>query len=89
MFIFAEETTNDATTKERGAVNVIPDAIHNGKVIEIKDVAKLSFSKQIEGEMHLAEELGYEFVLYVPKDAHLSQRLLDELAMPRRSFVEF
>ena len=78
-----------ATTKERGAVNVIPDAIHNGKVIEIKDVAKLSFSKQIEGEMHLAEELGYEFVLYVPKDAHLSNKLLGELAKPRRSFVEF
>ena len=57
------------TYSRGGAVNVIPDAIHNGKVIEIKDVAKLSFSKQIEGEMHLAEELGYEFVLYVPKDA--------------------
>ena len=54
------------------AVNVIPDAINETAIIEIKNVRYLSRTKQIQGEFNAAKDTGKSFELYVREGTQLS-----------------
>ena len=57
------------------SINVIPDAVTNNYIIEIKHVVKQSYTKQIQGEVKAAKEAGKQFVLFVKKDTELTSTL--------------
>lgn len=57
------------------AVNVIPDAITNNAIIEIKDVKRVSLTKQIQGEYNAAVSSGKTFELHVREGTELSEPL--------------
>ena len=59
------------------SINVIPDAVTNKYIIEIKHVVKQSYTKQIQGEVKAAKETGKQFVLFVNKDTKLTESLLN------------
>ena len=59
-------------TMKEETVNVIPDAVTETRVIEIKDVKYLSKTKQIEGELNAAKQAGKEFQLFVGEKTTLS-----------------
>lgn len=56
----------------KGKVTVIPDAITNIKVIEIKDVKSLSNTKQIKGERQVAQDIGKDFTIITGEKTHVS-----------------
>lgn len=68
--LFASETITGES------INVIPDAVTNNYLIEIKHVVKQSYTKQIQGEVSAANKAGKQFVLFVKKDTKLSETLL-------------
>ena len=68
--IFASET------KAGEAINVIPDAVTDKYIIEIKHVVKQSYTKQIQGEVNAATKAGKQFVLFVKEDTKLTENLL-------------
>ncbi|WP_455586506.1 putative toxin, partial [Bacteroides sp.] len=53
-------------------VTVIPDAITDTKVIEIKDVKSLSNTKQIRGERQVAADAGKDFTIITGEKTHVS-----------------
>ena len=62
-------------TNKGEAVNVIPDAITNNAIIEIKDVKRVSLTKQIQGEYNAAVSSGKTFELHVREGTELSEPL--------------
>ena len=62
-------------TNKGEVVNVIPDAITNNAIIEIKDVKRVSLTKQIQGEYNAAVSSGKTFELHVREGTELSEPL--------------
>ncbi|WP_455586410.1 putative toxin [Bacteroides sp.] len=61
----------------REKVTVIPDAITDTKVIEIKDVKSLSNTKQIRGERQAAQKEGKDFTIITGEKTHVSGNIPD------------
>ncbi len=55
----------------------IPDAINRSlqQVIEVKNVASQGLTQQIKDSIQIAQERGYQFVLYVRENTQLSKPL--------------
>ena len=64
-----------STTISGESVNVIPDAVTDNAIIEIKDVKKLYRTKQIQGELNAAKKSGKNFVLRIREDTKVSEPL--------------
>ena len=63
-------------TKAGEAISVIPDAVTDHFMIEIKHVGKQSLTKQLQGEILAAQKANKKFVLFVKKDTELTSSLL-------------
>ena len=63
-------------TKAGEAISVIPDAVTDHFMIEIKHVGKQSLTKQLQGEILAAQKANKQFVLFVKKDTELTSSLL-------------
>ena len=70
-------------------VRVIPDAVTENTIIEIKDVQKLSLTKQIQGEYNAAVSSGKTFELHVRQGAELSSPLKKMEELENFKIVEF
>lgn len=66
----AKKTVTLPGTREK--VTVIPDAITDTKIIEIKDVKSLSNTKQIRGERQVAQGTGKDFTIITGEKTHVS-----------------
>ena len=89
---FKKNTEKFVTFAKGEYLGVVPDIFDKQKGIigEIKDVSKLGDLKQIEGEINLAQQKGYRFILFVEKDAKLSPKLLDTIkSYPKASIKTF
>ena len=74
--------TVNLTRREK--VTVIPDAITNAKVIEVKDVKSLSNTKQIRGERQVAQDLGKDFTIITGEKTHVSGNIPTEEIIRRK-----
>jgi Restriction endonuclease fold toxin 7 len=57
----------------------IPDGIKGNILSEVKNVNKLSYTRQLRDYAAIAKREGLEFHLYVRRGAHLSERLNQEI----------
>ena len=64
-----------AKTLKGQPINVIPDAVTESALIEIKDVKYLSNTKQLQGELDAAGNAGLQFWIYIGKDTRISSKL--------------
>ena len=60
-----------------GKVTVIPDAVTDTKIIEIKDVKSLSNTKQIRGERQVAQTEKKDFTIITGEKTHVSKKIPD------------
>ena len=76
-----------SSTNDKTPINVIPDAIQEGLIYEIKDTKVLSQTKQIQGELNAANAINYKFKIITGEKTHISSRIpLDVIV--RRSDLE-
>ena len=61
-----------ATLNNGERINVIPDAVTDDRIIEIKDTKVVNFTKQIQGEIGVANELEKKFQLIIGENTHIS-----------------
>ena len=73
-------TTNDGTP-----INVIPDAIQDGVIYEIKDTKVLNNTKQIQGEANAAKGMNSDFKIVVGEQTHVSENIPSNVEIIIRS----
>ena len=66
-------------------INVIPDAVKDGVMYEIKDTKAVYNTKQIQGEYNAAKEAGYEFKIVTGEKTHVSSEVQSKAEIIRRS----
>ena len=66
-------------------VNVIPDAVQDGVMYEVKDTKAVYNTKQIQGEYNAAKEAGYEFKIVTGEKTHISKEVQSRAEIIRRS----
>ena len=59
-----------ATLEDGERINVIPDAVTDDKVIEIKDAKAVYDTKQIKGERKISNDLGKKFIIITGEKTH-------------------
>ena len=64
-----------ATLDNGERINVIPDAVTDDRIIEIKDTKVVNFTKQIQGELDVARKQGKTLKLITGENTHISQPL--------------
>lgn len=64
-----------SSTNDKTPINVIPDAIQEGVIYEIKDTKVLSQTKQIQGELNAANAINYKFKIITGEKTHISSRI--------------
>ena len=68
-----------AKTLKGQPINVIPDAVTESALVEIKDVKYLPNTKQLQGELDAAQSIKHDFILYIGKDTKISGPLQDKI----------
>lgn len=66
-------------------INVIPDAVKDGAMYEIKDTKAVYNTSQIQGEYNAAKEAGYEFKIVTGEKTHVSSKIPSDVEIIRRS----
>lgn len=69
----------ETVTDKNELINVIPDAIHDGVMYEIKDTKNVYKTKQIQGEMNAARKAGMDYKIVTGKDTHVSSKIPQEI----------
>ena len=64
-----------SSTNDKTPINVIPDAIPEGVIYEIKDTKVLSQTKQIQGELNAANAIKYKFKIITGEKTYISSRI--------------
>ena len=65
-------------------INVIPDAIEDGVMYEIKDAKAIYKTKQIQGEYNAAKNAGCEFKIITGEKTHISSKMPSDLKIIKR-----
>ena len=65
-------------------VTTIPDAINDTKIIEIKDVKRLSNTRQIRTERQVAKDKGKTFEIITGEKNHVSKNIPKEEIVRRK-----
>ncbi len=65
----------DSETNAKKSINVIPDAIQDGMMYEVKDTKTLSNTKQIQGERNAAKMTGLDFKIVTGEKTHASKHI--------------
>lgn len=71
-------------TMDGSPINVIPDAIEDGVMYEIKDAKAIYKTKQIQGEYNAAKNAGCEFKIITGEKTHISSKLPSDLNIIKR-----
>lgn len=66
-------------------VNIIPDAIKDGVIYEVKDAKAVYNTKQIQGEYQAAKKAGYDFKIVTGEKTHVSSNIPSDVEIIRRS----
>jgi hypothetical protein len=66
-------------------INVIPDAIQDGVMYEVKDTKAVYNTSQIQGEYNAAKEAGYEYKIVTGEKTHVSSEVQSKAEIIRRS----
>ena len=66
------------------SVNVIPDAVQDGVMYEIKDTKAVYNTKQIQGEINAAKEAECEFKIVTGEHTHISNKLPQNIEIINR-----
>ena len=66
-------------------INVIPDAIQDGVMYEVKDTKAVYNTSQIQGEYNAAKEAGYDFKIVTGEKTHVSLKIPSDVEIIRRS----
>ena len=74
-----------STTKDGTPINVIPDAVKDGVMYEIKDAKAVYDTKQIQGEYQAAKKAGYDFKIVTGEKTHVSPNIPSDVEIIRRS----
>jgi RHS repeat-associated protein len=70
-------------TDSKEAINVIPDAIQDGVMYEVKDTKVVNRSKQIQGEINAASEAGLDYKIVTGENTHVSSKIPEENVIRR------
>lgn len=82
----SKNTSKIASKTNSGkSINVIPDAIKDGVMYEIKDTKAVYNTKQIQGEYNAAKEAGYEYKIVTGEKTHVSKEVQSKAEIIRRS----
>ena len=74
-----------STTKDGTPINVIPDAVKDGVMYEVKDAKAVYNTKQIQGEYQAAKKAGYDFKIVTGEKTHVSPNIPSDVEIIRRS----
>ncbi len=66
-------------------INVIPDAIQDGVMYEVKDTKAVYNTSQIQGEYRAAKNAGYDFKIVTGEKTHVSSNIPSDVEIIRRS----
>lgn len=65
-------------------INVIPDAVKDGVMYEVKDTKAVYNTSQMQGEYNAAKEAGYKFKIITGKKTHVSSSISPENTIRRK-----
>ena len=65
----------ESITDKKEVINVIPDAIQEGVMYEIKDTKVIYNTRQIQGERNAAKEMGQKYKIVTGKNTHVSHKI--------------
>ena len=75
MNLIKNTKTIQTVTNNKDAIRVIPDAIKDGTMYEIKDAKAVYNTKQIQGERHAAKELNLDYKIITGEGTHVSSKI--------------
>ena len=82
----SKNTSKIASKTDAGKpINVIPDAVQDGVMYEIKDTKAVYKTSQIQGEYNAAKEAGYEFKIVTGEKTNISSKIPNDVEIIRRS----
>ena len=65
----------EMVTNNNKEIQVIPDAIQDGTMYEIKDTKAVYNTKQIQGERNAAKELNLDYKIITGEGTHVSSKI--------------